>query len=131
MPDHRTVEILYDDQCPVCRGYCSKVELSDTGDKLELVDARKQGALMDEVTAQGMDIDEGMVVKVDGKLYYGSEAMRELVKISKAGWLQRRLFHSRGISAVVYNFCKSVRNVLLRALGIRKIENLKGLRYRS
>ncbi len=131
MRDTRTVEILYDDQCPVCRTYCTKVELAAPGDKLKLVDARKPGALMADVTALGMDIDEGMVVKVDGKIYYGNDAMHELVNISKAGWLERRLFGRRGLSSVIYNLCKSIRNILLRMLGIRKIDNLKDPRYRS
>lgn len=125
MKQAHKIEILYDDQCPVCRSYCTRVELAEAGDKLELVDARKSGALMDEVTAQGLDIDEGMAVKIDGKIHYGSEAMRVLVPLTKAGRLQRLLFSTKKLSSIVYGFCKGVRNLLLRILGIRKIENLK------
>ncbi|MDF3023404.1 MAG: hypothetical protein K0R10_765 [Alphaproteobacteria bacterium] len=125
------IEILYDDQCPVCRSYCTKVQLKDDAQEIILTDARKSGTLMDEVTAQGLDIDEGMVVKLDGKIYYGSEAMRVLVPLTKAGRLQRFLFSTKNLSAIVYGFCKSVRNLLLRALRIRKIENLKDPRYRN
>lgn len=125
------IEILYDDQCPICRSYCTKVQLKDEAQNLTLTDARKPGALMDEVTALGLDIDEGMVVKIDGDIYYGSEAMRVLVPMTKAGSLQHMLFGTRKISAVVYGFCKGFRNLLLRALRIRKIDNLKDPRYRS
>lgn len=125
------IEILYDDQCPVCRGYCAKVQLKDDTQQIILTDARKAGKLMDEVTAQGLDIDEGMVVKIDGKIYYGSEAMRVLVPLTKAGRVQRLLFSTKNLSAAVYGFCKAVRNLLLRVLRIRKIENLKDPRYRS
>ena len=121
----RKIEVLYDDQCPVCRDYCTKAEMQSAKDKLVLIDARKKGDLLDEVTAKGLDIDQGMVVKVDGKLYYGSEAMHELVKLKKAGAMERFLFRSKGLSSVVYGACKSVRNLLLRVLGIKKIENLK------
>lgn len=127
----RKIEILYDDQCPVCRGYCTKVQLKDAAQQITLTDARKPGALMQEVTAQGLNIDEGMVVKIDEKIYYGSEAMRVLVQLTKAGILQRLLFSAKNLSAVVYGFCKAVRNLLLRALRIRKIDNLKDPRYRS
>lgn len=125
------IEILYDDQCPVCRGYCTKVQFKDAAQEITLTDARKPGALIQEVTAQGLDIDEGMVVKIDGKIYYGSEAMRVLVPLTKAGRVQRLLFSTKNLSAAVYGFCKGVRNILLRALRIRKIDNLKDPRYRS
>ncbi|MDI1227552.1 MAG: DCC1-like thiol-disulfide oxidoreductase family protein [bacterium] len=125
------IEILYDDQCPICRGYCTKVQLQAGAGALVLTDARKDGALMDEVTRQGLDIDEGMVVKIDGNIYYGSEAMRVLVPLTTAGPIERALFRTRRISALVYGFCKGVRNLLLRLLRIKKIENLKNPRYRS
>ena len=49
------------------------------GGDYALVDARKGGcALMDEITARGLDIDEGMVVKVGNDLHYGSDAIFEL-----------------------------------------------------
>lgn len=123
--DERKIEVLYDDQCPVCHNYCTRVEMKDAKDKLVLVDARKDGALLDEVTKQGLDIDQGMVVKVDGKLFYGAEAMREIVKLKKAGAMERFLFNGPKLAAAVYGGCKGVRNVLLKLLGIKKIENLK------
>lgn len=122
------IEILYDDQCPVCRGYCTNVKLKDGAGDLVLTDARQDGALMDEITRQGLDIDEGMVVKMNGQIYYGSEAMRVLVPLTTAGPLERMLFRRRGIAAAVYGFCKAVRNLLLRALRIPKINNLKNPR---
>lgn len=118
------IEVLYDDQCPVCRGYCTKVELK--GDReLDLVDARKGGELLDEATKLGLDIDEGMIVKVDGKLHYGSEAMRALVKLKKAGPFERFFFGGKRRAALAYGASKSVRNVLLKILRIPKIGNLR------
>lgn len=117
------VEVLYDHDCPVCRGYCTKVELQ--GDReLELSDARKGGDMLAEATRQGLDIDEGMIVKVDGKLHYGSEAMRELVKLKKAGPFERFFFGGHRRAAVSYAVSKGVRNVLLKILRIPKIGNL-------
>ncbi len=125
------IEILYDDRCPVCRGYCTNVKLKDGAGDLVLTDARKDGALMDEVTRQGLDIDQGMVVKIDGNIYYGSEAMRVLVPLTTAGTVERALFRTRRISALVYGLCKGARNLLLRVLRIPKIDNLKNPRYRN
>lgn len=122
MTDDKKIEILYDDQCPVCRGYCTKVELKEG--ELALLDARKNGDLLDEVTAQGLDIDEGMVVKAEGKIYYGSEAMREIVKRKKSGPFERFFFGGKWRAKVFYGISKEVRNIVLRVMRIPKIKNL-------
>lgn len=124
--DRKKIEILYDGQCPICTDYCTKVQLKEGEGELVLLDARKKGELLDEVTAKGLDIDQGMVVRRDGQLFYGSEAMREIVKLKKkAGSAERFFFGGQKIAAVVYSVCKTARNVVLRVLGIRKIGNLK------
>lgn len=126
MTDKPKIEILYDGQCPVCTDYCTKVQLKEGEGELVLLDARKKGELLDEVTARGLDIDEGMVVRRDGQLFYGSEAMREIVKLKKkAGVMERFFFGGQKMAKVMYGVCKAGRNVLLRVLGIKKIENLK------
>ncbi|MEZ0260514.1 MAG: DCC1-like thiol-disulfide oxidoreductase family protein [Alphaproteobacteria bacterium] len=115
------VEILYDAECPVCAGYCERIKQ----DNIALVDARQAGPLLEEITRLGLDIDEGMVVKKDGQIFYGSEAMREIVKVKQASRIERLLFGAKPVAAAVYAFCKSVRNVVLWLLAIDKIENLK------
>jgi predicted DCC family thiol-disulfide oxidoreductase YuxK len=117
-------ELLYDDDCPVCRAYCTRVEMREDAGALELVDARKPGALLAEVTAMGLDIDEGMVVKRGGKIYYGSDAMRVLTGLKKSGWMERSLFGGR-LAGPVYALGKAVRNIVLRVLRIPKIGNLR------
>lgn len=56
--------LVYDHDCPVCRTYCKYVRIRDTVRRLRLVDARQPGALMDEITAAGLDIDQGMVLRL-------------------------------------------------------------------
>ncbi|MGH8665763.1 MAG: hypothetical protein ACREUX_15990 [Burkholderiales bacterium] len=34
--------------------------------------------LMDEITAAGLDIDQGMVLKLRGQMYYGADAIHVL-----------------------------------------------------
>ena len=57
-----TIYVLYDDQCPFCRSYCRLLRLREAAGGLVLVDARKPSALMDEITARGLDIDQGMEI---------------------------------------------------------------------
>ena len=120
------IEIVYDGQCPVCTTYCCSLERPGN---VELVDARLDSEIMRDITRRGLDIDEGMVVKADGKIYYGSEAMREISRrLPRKGWtgvLNRLFFTSAGVARVTYDVCKAGRSLLLKLLRIKKIENLK------
>jgi len=122
------IELVYDDQCPVCRTYCQNIKVDD-GISLSLVDARKDGPLMEEITKKGLDIDQGMVLKTGDTLYYGSDAMRQIsLRAQKKGWLAliNRLFFTRQSHAdIFYPLGRSLRNGLLRLLGIEDIQNLK------
>jgi len=74
----KEVLIVYDKQCPACDYYCNLVRIRESVGHLILVDARDGGPLMDEITASGLDIDHGMVVKVGDEIYYGSDAIHVL-----------------------------------------------------
>jgi len=124
----RDVWLVYDGDCPVCRTWCVRARIQETVGRLHLVDAREPGPLMDEITAAGLDIDQGMVVKVDGVLYYGPEAMRVLTLMAtRAGWFNRAsraLFGNARRSRFWYPVGKAFRNVVLRVLGVPWIDNL-------
>ena len=51
--------------------YCRIVRLHASVGELELIDKRDGGSLVDEISARGWDIDQGMVIKLDNELYYG------------------------------------------------------------
>ena len=74
--------LVYDKQCPVCDNYCQLVHIRETVGKLKLVDARESSAVMDEITSWGLDIDQGMVLKMGDRLYYGTDAIHALALIS-------------------------------------------------
>ena len=84
---------------------------------------------MDEITSRGHDIDQGMVLKMGGQLYYGSDALHALALIgSRSGILNRMnywVFKSRTASAVLYPILRFFRNLLLKILRKTKINNLE------
>lgn len=126
-PDKKHIVLVYDHDCPVCRGYCTRVEAQEDV-TLELVDARKDSALMDRITNAGLDIDEGMVLLEGDTLHYGSDAGWRLAVHTKKkgfiGFVDRCFFASRGLSRVMYPLGKAVRNFLLWLLRIPRIRNL-------
>lgn len=126
MPAPDTIKLVYDRECPVCRFYAERVHLADG--KLECVNAREQSELRDELSAVGIDIDTGMVVKVGDELYFGGDAIHELaLRSSGAGFFNKltaRLFRSPRVAKVLYPPLVRCRNGLLKILGRTRINNL-------
>lgn len=123
------VWLVYDGECPVCKSYCRYIRIREAVGTLHLVDARQPGTLMDEITAAGLDIDQGMVLKLAGQLYYGPDAIHMLTLLGTPSGLFNRLnywlFGTRLGARVFYPLSKAFRNLLLKLLGIGYIGNLK------
>ena len=84
---------------------------------------------MGDITRRGLDIDQGMVVKADGFLYYGADAIHAVARMSSPGGLfggmNRWFFASKRRSRLLYPVFRSARNLLLKVLRKTKINNLR------
>jgi predicted DCC family thiol-disulfide oxidoreductase YuxK len=120
--------LVYDKQCPLCDYYCNLARIRESVGHLVLVDARDGGPVMEEITAAGLDIDQGMVLKVGDTLHYGPDAIHALALLgTNSGFFNRltyQAFRSRRVSRVLYPMLKAGRNLLLKLLGRTKINNL-------
>jgi predicted DCC family thiol-disulfide oxidoreductase YuxK len=121
--------LVYDRECPACNVYCQVVKIRESVGYLRIVDARENSEVLHEITAKGLDIDQGVVLKMGDQLYYGSDAIHTLALIgSRSGILNRInywVFKSETISSVLYPFLRFLRNLLLKILGKSKINNLE------
>lgn len=128
-PSTRKIWLLYDTACPACDYYCNLVRIRESVGELVLVDAREPGPLLDEVTALGLDIDQGMVLKVDAQLYYGADAIHALALLgSDNGFFNRinyQVFRSARLARVLYPVLRACRNLLLKVLRKTRINNLE------
>jgi len=83
---------------------------------------------MDKITKSGLDIDQGMVLIIGEKLYYGSDAMHALALISSRSGIFNRInywiFKSKSVSSLLYPVLRIFRNLLLKILRKTKINNL-------
>lgn len=120
--------LVYDKQCPVCDIYCNLARIDESVGRLKLIDARHGGQIMDEITTAGLDIDQGMVLKVGDRLYYGSDAIHMLALLGTRSGLFNRLtfwiFRSRRLSTLLYPVLRAGRGLLLKVLGRTRINNL-------
>lgn len=120
--------LVYDKECPVCNAYCQIIRIRESVGELRIVDARENSDVRNEITALGLDIDQGMVLKMGEQLYYGSDAIYTLALISSRSGILNRLnywiFKSKTLSSFLYPVLRFFRNLLLKMLGKTKINNL-------
>ena len=122
------IVLIYDKECPACNHYCQFVRIRESIGELELINARDTSDVMKSITAQGLDIDQGMVLKLDNQLYYGADAIHMLALISSRSGIFNRfnywLFKSKKRSHLLYPVLRFFRNLLLKALNKTKVNNL-------
>ncbi|MDZ7661833.1 DCC1-like thiol-disulfide oxidoreductase family protein [Thiohalophilus sp.] len=125
---HPEILLVYDKECPLCHAYCQLVRIRESVGDLRIVDARQNSEILREITDNRLDIDQGMVLKMGDKLYYGADAIHMLALISQRSGVFNRfnywLFSSKRLSQVLYPVFRFFRNLLLKALGKTKINNL-------
>ena len=118
--------IVYDGQCPFCSRYVQLVRLRETLGQIGLFDARKGGPQVEEARRAGLDLDEGMVLKLDGRLYHGAECIHMLALLSTpSSWFNRvnaAMFRSQTASRVLYPVLRTGRHAVLRLLGRSKLD---------
>lgn len=128
MADDSDILLVYDKQCPACDYYCNLARIRESVGNLVLVDARDDTPIMREITEAGLDIDEGMVMKIGTQLYFGADAINKLSLMSTRAGIVNRLsywcFRSPRASRVLYPILKGCRNLLLKMLHRTKINNL-------
>jgi predicted DCC family thiol-disulfide oxidoreductase YuxK len=121
--------LVYDWECPACDTYCRLVHIPRSVGILRLVNAREPSAVIDEITQAGLDIDQGMVVKMGGRLYYGAEAIHILALINSRTNLFNKLsyfaFRSDRLSRILYPALRTWRNLLLKVMRKTKINNFR------
>lgn len=127
-PDSNAACLLYDGACPICNTFAGAATKAG---QVMGVDARASSALRDQATAAGLDLDVGIVVAQQGKLYYGAQAVHFLAKLAHTGkkpaWLRVLYlpFKSRRLAALLYPLLVKIRRLLLWVQGKELIGNLR------
>ena len=128
MADETDLFLVYDKECPACDFFCRLIRIRESVGSLVLVDARDPGSLMNEITAAELDIDQGMVLIVEDRMYYGADAIHALSIMSTRSGIFNRVtywvFRSKVLSSILYPILRAARNLLLKILHKTKINNL-------
>jgi predicted DCC family thiol-disulfide oxidoreductase YuxK len=117
--------IVYDGECPFCSRYVKLLRLRESIGRVELVDARQGGPVVDAIRSAGLNLDEGMVLKMDGRLYHGADCIHRLALLSTpSGWFNstsRAIFRSPTASRLLYPLLRAGRNAVLGVLGRKRM----------
>ena len=120
--------LVYDGDCPVCRNYTQHLSIRQAAGSLQLIDARDNPPIMQEINAARIDMDEGFVLKIGDQMYHGADAIHTLALLSTRTGVFNRvnflIFRSRTLSRLLYPVLKSGRALLLAILGNSRLNNL-------
>ncbi|MDD9900083.1 MAG: DUF4166 domain-containing protein [Alphaproteobacteria bacterium] len=124
------IYFIYDGECPMCTYAAQALRIRDAVGTLHLIDARtdKTHPLVQKVTTERLDLDEGMAIFYEDSFYHGREALHLIGMIAtEMGWfnkLSALLFRSQKIARFCYPALRATRNFLLWYKGAPKIDNL-------
>lgn len=113
--------LVYDGACPFCSRYVKLLRLRAAVGDVRLQDARDGGAVVAEIQAQGLSLDEGMVLIHQGQYHHGADCLHRLALMTTPSGAFNRLtasvFRSRRLSRAVYPALRCGRNAVLFLLG--------------
>lgn len=105
------------------------VRIQDSIGELELINARDGGELVESITSQGIDLDRGMVLILNGQTYCNSDTIHTLALISSPSDFFNKfnywVFKSKYRTYFLYPVLRLGRNILLKIMGKKKLNNLK------
>lgn len=113
--------IGYDGDCPMCKRYVRWVRLKDLAKEVKMVNLREIPKDTLAVIRGEYNLDDGMLFVMDGKIYYGNEAVHKLALLSTGSSLFNRanrfIFRHEGASRTLYPWLVRGRLLLLKLLG--------------
>lgn len=113
--------IYYDGECPFCRHYVELLRLREVAGEVRLTSLREAPEACRRFQALGIDLDQGMVVEQNGRLYHGSEAVHRLALMTTPSGIVNRISAAvlsvPTLSMLLYPMMRAIRNAVLLLLG--------------
>jgi predicted DCC family thiol-disulfide oxidoreductase YuxK len=117
LPDSRIV-VIYDGDCPLCKNYIDMTRLSRAVGRPTLVNARERPDLVKALAESGVNLDTGMAVHYQGRLYVGNEAMHLLALLTAPVDFPSKvitaILRRPALARALYPLLRAGRNLLLR-----------------
>ena len=113
--------LIYDGECPFCSRYAKLARLRNTIGDLRLINARDMTAEVRGAINLGYNLDDGLLLSLDGSLYHGADCLNRLALLSSRSTVFNRLsyalFRSPRVSRFAYPLLRAGRSAALKLLG--------------
>ncbi|MDX1975353.1 MAG: DCC1-like thiol-disulfide oxidoreductase family protein [Rickettsiales bacterium] len=115
--------IIYDGYCPICNYARTYYRLRTAVGELQLINMRDAAGhpAMARIQEAGLDLNEGMTLIHNDRLYYGQDALHMLALLgSSHDWFNRittTLFRYKPLACLFYPLFKAIRRIALIASG--------------
>lgn len=112
------IELYYDKNCPFCNSFANYLALKKAH-TLKLFNAREAQKQIHYFKAKGFDINDGVIVRIDGReIYQGAKAILLLKKMAvRKIWFYDNWFFIK----IIYPMIKILRKIIL----VLKRENIR------
>ena len=113
--------LLYDGECPFCAAYVRYARLREAAGPVALIDAREGGEEARRARRLGYDLDEGMLLHLNGVDHHGADCLNRLALLSTRSGAFNRLnawaFRRPSVARLAYPVLRAGRGAALRLLG--------------
>jgi hypothetical protein len=110
--------VVYDGDCPFCSSYVTMTKIRNVVGMPTLLNARERPDLVRDLARAGIDLDSGMAVYYQGRIFVGGEAMHLLALLSEPESLFDKatavMLRWRNFALWVYPVLRSGRNLLVK-----------------
>lgn len=117
--------LLYDGDCPFCSNYVAFTRLREAAGPLAMLDAREHPDLVTLHAKEGRDINQGMILHLDGSTYFGGDVLNRLALMSTQSDVFNKvtaaIFKRPAVARLLYPALRTGRNFTLRILGRKTI----------
>jgi len=122
------IKIFYDGSCFFCKNYIHFVKLKEDFN-VSLYNLREHLDIADNFFKRGIDVDDGMIIEIKDKIYFGVQAMIFLSKYDENkniyNFLINKIFKLNFFQNFFYSVFKLIRIFVLKLMKIKLILDKK------
>lgn len=120
MIKNKEINIYYDKDCPFCDAYSNYVKLKKIT-KINLLNVRDEIDKISYFKSKNFDINNGIILEIDSKIYQGAEALLVIDTLLKKENLKDRVLtyivKTPLFKNIIYPIIKFIRKIVLKMIG--------------
>lgn len=117
--------VIYDGQCPFCDAYIKMLRLRESVGDVTMIDARAEPDLVRECEQRAYALNDGMLVLLAGRAYFGADAVVLLSQLTTASGMLNRavaaVLKNKALASICYPIMRGGRAITLSMMGRQRL----------